>query len=214
MLVNIEGISGAGKTTAIRLLKQKLGNCITLGGFNVGEGSSVLTKFCNELISKKHMLQLPAISELHLLIAEILMDIEININPALTKDKIVLYDNYWCSVLYYEIARARTIHQNQPMLLDYIRNTIRSAEAYCNIPHPDLTIFIDCPIEIVIKRVEERDGVLLTDNEIRILNEVDKLYKESLFVYPTIIIRNDSTINSLRHKLGEIVMSRKEFTVG
>lgn len=206
MLINIEGISGAGKTRVIEILQELVSNdCLFLGGFNVKEYSTDLTRFCRELTHKNHMIKLPIISELHLLIAEIVMDIHDNVIPALMENRLVFYENYWSSIMFYETSIAKIIYKGDVRLIEYIKKIIEVSEEYCKIPRPDFTIFIDCEIDTAVKRIEKREQKCLTRDDIEILKEVRRLYLDNPPINKSFFLWNDTPNENLKTELSKIL---------
>lgn len=206
MLINIEGISGAGKTRVLGILQELVSNdCLSLGGFNVREYSTDLTKFCRELTHKNHMIKLPIISELHLLIAEIIMDIHYNVIPALIKNRLVFYENYWSSIMFYETSIAKIIYKGNVRLIEYIKKIIEVSEEYYKIPRPDFTIFIDCEIDTAVKRIEKREQKCLTKDDIEILKEVRRLYLDNPPINKSFFLWNDTPNENLKTELSKML---------
>lgn len=210
MLINIEGISGAGKTRVLEILQELVSNdCLSLGGFNVREYSTDLTKFCRELTHKNHMIKLPIISELHLLIAEIIMDIHYNVIPALIKNRLVFYENYWSSIMFYETSIAKIIYKGNVRLIEYIKRIIEVSEEYYKIPRPDFTIFIDCEIDTAVKRIEKREQKYLTKDDIEILKEVRRLYLDNPPINKSFFLWNDTPNENLKTELSKMLQGMR-----
>lgn len=206
MLINIEGISGAGKTRVIEILQELVSNdCLSLGGFNVKEYSTDLTRFCRELTHKNHMIKLPIISELHLLIAEIVMDIHDNVIPALMENRLVFYENYWSSIMFYETSIAKIIYKGDVRLIEYIKKIIEVSEEYYKIPQPDFTIFIDCEIDTAVKRIEKREQKCLTRDDIEILKEVRRLYLDNPPNNKSFFLWNNTPNENLKTELSKML---------
>lgn len=204
-LINIEGISGSGKTKVIEFLKKNLVvDTICLGGFNVNQHSTDLTKFCRQHLQNNPMFHFPLIPELHLLIAEMFLDIEQNILPFQDKDIIILYENYWDSILYYELAMAKIKHPSNFKLIDYIEQTFKLANKYYNVPKPVYSIYINCDIDIICRRIEQRDQIKLTETDICILKEVDTLYKINQRSKIDFTLENQGSLNDLETELSAI----------
>lgn len=204
-LINIEGISGSGKSKIIEILKGKLvGDVVSLGGFNINQYSTDLTKFCRQLVRSRPMFQLPLISEMHLLISEMLMDIEQNILSFQNKNIIIFYENYWDSILYYELAIAKTKYPFNKQLIDYINRTFDLVNKYYNIPKPTYSIYVDCDIDIIRERIEKRDQIILSETDICILKEVNNFYKINQDSKINLIIKNRGSIEDLVDELSSI----------
>lgn len=204
-LVNIEGISGAGKSKIIEILKGKLvGDIVSLGGFNINQYSTDLTKFCGKLVRSRPMFHLPVMSEMHLLISEMLMDIEQNILSFQNKNTIILYENYWDSILYYELAIAKIKYPCNNQVIDYINKTFDLVNKYYSIPKPTYSIYVDCDIDIICERIEKRDQIILSETDICILKEVNNFYKINQDSKINLTIKNRGSIEDLVDELSFI----------
>lgn len=210
MLINIEGISGAGKTKVIETLQELVcNNCLSLGGFNVKEHSTELTKFCRMLTRKNHMIKLPIISELHLLIAEITMDIHDNVIPALKENRFVFYENYWNSIMFYETSIATIFYRGDARLIEYIHKIMEVSEEYYKIPQPDFTIFVDCEIDTAVKRIEKREQKCLMGDDIEILKEVKRLYLDNPPNKKSFFLWNDAPNRDLKAELSKMLQEMR-----
>ena len=185
MLINIEGISGVGKTTLAKGLHQLLSQTketIYLGGFEITEYSSEITKFCRSLVSNKRFVRLPWVSQAHLLLSEIAYDVEETIIPALKKNKSIIFDGYFDALLAYELASYKI--QNYPIHARsyFINETEELIKILCA-PVPNITIYLSGNMDEINKRLIIRDNLPITDFHIQlqkqIMVEYQELYKHS-----------------------------------
>ncbi len=191
VLVAVEGISGAGKTTVSRVLKchlEGLGwDVLLLGGFELHSYSSPLTAFCRELASSSRFIGLPWLSEVHLLIAELLHDTTVLLTPALRDGRIVVFDGYWDSLLAYQIARMAL---QQPDKRDdavaYLRNAMDALSLVLSVPTPDMVIYVRCETRIAQARLEKRDQLRISNEDMELQDKIDSEYR-SLFADRSIL---------------------------
>jgi len=156
-LIAIEGISGCGKTTLLEYLSNKYDDILYLGGYDIRDNSSELTKLCNRLCKQNIYFDLPLMCEFHFFLSELLYDIEKQIIPALKSGKTVIYDNYVMSILAVESAIALSNLENDAkMYIKYFKDTIAKLIKMKTIIQADFTVFIDTNIGITIDRLKHR----------------------------------------------------------
>ncbi|MBE4747775.1 dTMP kinase [Corallococcus sp. ZKHCc1 1396] len=140
VLVAIEGIDGAGKTTQARLLEEAL----LSGGHKV-----VRTKeptdgtWGRSLRESATKGRLPAEAELDLFLRDRREHVEKLIEPALAAGKVVIIDRYYFSTVAYQGARGM-----DPAEL------LKMNEAFA--PPPDLLVILDVEPLIGIERIRQR----------------------------------------------------------
>ena len=146
MFLTFEGIEGCGKSTQVRLLAQTLtaaGHQVMLtrepGGCPIADQvRSVLLDAANRaMVPMTELLLYGAARAQHL--AEV-------IRPALSQGKIVLCDRF---------SDATRAYQSFGRGLD--RQTIETLnDLACNGISPDLTLLLDCPVEVGLGRARQR----------------------------------------------------------
>ena len=145
MFITLEGSEGAGKSTLIEHLKKYfLDNNIEFL-FTKEPGATEEGAELRRILLDK-TIELDPISETFLLLADRLEHVRKIINPALEEDKNVLSDRYLDSTYAYQGA-GRKINKDQ---LDKFIMPL-------NFPEPDLTIYLDLPVEEGLKRAKGRD---------------------------------------------------------
>ena len=145
MFITLEGSEGAGKSTLIEHLKKYfLDNNIeflfTKEPGATEEGAELIRILLDKTI------ELDPLSETFLLLADRLEHVRKIINPALEDNKNVLSDRYLDSTYAYQGA-GRKINKDD---LDKFIIPL-------NFPEPDLTIYLDLPVEEGLKRAKGRD---------------------------------------------------------
>jgi dTMP kinase len=146
LLIAIDGIDGAGKTTQCNMLAQWLNS----EGYKaiVIKEPSEKGKYSEQIkIRKQHhrisnFLESPE-TELYLFVEDRKENVEKRIKPNLEKKRIVIMDRYYFSTIAYQsvlgIDKRRILKMNEDFA-----------------PIPDLTIIIDVPPVIGVKRINGR----------------------------------------------------------
>ncbi len=158
MLIVIEGIDGAGKSTQLNNLKKYLSrpdkqmNYLHFPRYDapvVGEMISNFLRGDYGLINDVH----PQI--VALLFAEDRRQASGLINEWLKDDGVVLLDRYVYSNVAYQCAKLEN-REDKLSLLDWI---LDAEYKYFGVPRPDINIFLDVPLSFVEKKLkEERKG--------------------------------------------------------
>ncbi len=145
MFITLEGSEGAGKSTLIKHLKKYfLDNNIEFI-FTKEPGATEEGAELRKLLLDKSS-ELDPISETLLLLADRLEHVRKIINPALEENKNVLSDRYLDSTYAYQGAGRKI---NKDKLDKFIKPL--------NFPKPDLTIYLDLPVEEGLMRAKGRD---------------------------------------------------------
>ena len=144
MFFTLEGSEGVGKSTLIESLKDffkenKIDFLFTREPGGTKEGQEI------RKILLDQSLDLNPYAETFLLLADRIQHVEKIIRPALQSNKHVLSDRYVESTFAYQGA-GRGLNQRE--LEGFIKNL--------NFPKPNLTIYLDLPVQEGLKRVKNR----------------------------------------------------------
>ena len=144
MFFTLEGSEGVGKSTLIKSLKDffkenKIDFLFTREPGGTKEGQEI------RKILLDQSLDLNPYAETFLLLADRIQHVEKIIRPALHSNKHVLSDRYVESTFAYQGA-GRGLNQSE--LEGFIKNL--------NFPEPNLTIYLDLPVQEGLKRVKNR----------------------------------------------------------
>ena len=144
MFFTLEGSEGVGKSTLIESLKDffkenKIDFLFTREPGGTKEGQEI------RKILLDQSLDLNPYAETFLLLADRIQHVEKIIRPALQSNKHVLSDRYVESTFAYQGA-GRGLNQRE--LEGFIKNL--------NFPEPNLTIYLDLPVQEGLKRVKNR----------------------------------------------------------
>jgi len=147
MLITFEGIEGCGKSTQINLLAEELTrqglDCIATrepGGTAIGEAIRGIFLHCS------HADMLP-VTELLLVTAARAQHVGQVISPRLRSGTIVLCDRYIDATVAYQ-GYAAGLGRDIVM---------RCHELFVSALMPDLTVLLDCPVELGLARSRERN---------------------------------------------------------
>jgi len=164
----IEGIDASGKTTQAKLLVKNL----SVKGYEVIYTTEPSKGFYGKILREKILhgeKRVPAVVEALLFAVDRLDHIEREIKPALTQGKIVVSDRYVYSSIAYQGAVG--------LDLKWIEEINRWALK------PDLAVYLNVPVEVVIKRIKRERSVMETLQNQRKVREVYlKLVKEGKLI--------------------------------
>ena len=145
MFITLEGSEGVGKSTLREHLKKYFLNNNIDFIFTKEPGATKEGQALRKILLDK-TIKLEPLSETFLLLADRLEHVRKIIKPALEKNKNVLSDRYLDSTYAYQGA-GRKIDKDK---LDQLIKPLK-------FPEPDLTIYLDLPVEEGIKRAKGRD---------------------------------------------------------
>lgn len=146
LFITFEGIEGSGKTTQIQLLRgyieRKGYQCrITRepGGCQIGDR-------IRDILMNSNNENLTPLSELFLIMANRAQHVKEVIEPTLSDQKVLICDRFYDATVAYQVfARG--------MALDLIERLNRTVTRGVK---PDLTILLDCPVDVGLGRAMER----------------------------------------------------------
>jgi len=176
----IEGGDGSGKDTQIELLRKELGEENTIWTREPG-GTAAGTEIRKILLSDA-LTDVSAKTELLLFYASRAEHLEKIIIPALEEGKNVISNRFSLTTLAYQIYGRERFE-----LLDFCK--ILDAQVV-GLHQPDLTILIDVPPEVAVRRLSARP------------NEINRLDSVPLSVH---IKRREGYLKELKHIPSEII---------
>ena len=182
MFITLEGSEGAGKSTLVDNLKKYFLNSNLEFIFTKEPGATEEGAELRKLLLDKSI-ELDPISETFLILADRLEHVRKIINPALEENKNVLSDRYLDSTYAYQGA-GRKINKDE---LDRLIKPL-------NFPEPDLTIYLDLPVEEGLKRAKGRNRLdRFEEEEIDFFERIRNSYLKLAFEDSNRIFTIDST---------------------
>jgi len=186
----IEGIDASGKTTQARLLTKSLRR----RGFDVvyttEPSHSEVGKFIRRYVLQRKK-RVPIVVEALLFAVDRIDHVENRIKPALEKRKIVVCDRYVYSSLAYQGAAG--LDQT------WIEQINRLALT------PDLSLFIDVPPEVVLKRIKRERSVMET---LRNQRRVRGIYMDMAKEGRLVLVDGDRTVEQVASDILKLVLKR------
>lgn len=168
LFITFEGIDGCGKSTQVKMLKDRLessGKTVLL--LREPGGTPISEQIRDILLNPKNN-EMLSITEATLLAAsrtQLTRDIII---PELENDHIIISDRYFDSSLAYQgYGRGLSIQ----WLMDLNSEAIKGA-------NPNLTIFVDIPVEVSRKRMESKNKDRMENEGNEFLEKVRSGYLE------------------------------------
>lgn len=151
--IAIEGIDGSGKSTLSKKLAQGLKAMRLKVLATKAPGGTMTGDMIRSLIVTNTNLEWSATAELFMFLADRAEACEKLIKPALDQKKVVICDRFTGSTLAYQgYGRSRDV--------DFIARMEEQARGGVE---PDLTLFIDIPLETSIERAQRRNARLGTE---------------------------------------------------
>lgn len=195
ILLAVEGISGAGKTTLCNALKERLSGSnrqvLLLGGFEVHTHSSPVTIFVRELVTSDRFIGFPWMSEVHLLFAELLFDIERLVEPALNTGAVVIFDGYVDALLAYQHARFKESGDKTFAGNEYLEKLMDLTRTFHSLPAPDCTVYLRCEVSETKARLERRDKMAVGPELLELQQEIARRYEMILANREILVIDNN-----------------------
>ncbi len=181
MFISLEGSEGAGKSTLIDSLKKFFKKNKIEFLFTREPGATKEGQILREILLDKSI-EIDPYTETFLLVADRLQHANKIVIPALSKDINVLSDRYIDSTYAYQGA-GRGISQKY---LDQIIEPL-------NLPMPELTIYLDLPVEEGLKRAKYRDELdRFEEEDIKFFERIRSFYLEQAKKNPNRFLIVDS----------------------
>ena len=212
-LIAIEGISGAGKTSVLELIKEEMESLgyetVVAGGykkekFKLRTGDS-LEEFIERLIKKDPFIRLPWLSETYLLMSYLALHVEKIIKPSLANGKIVFYEHYLDSIGAYQLARAMEdrIFNDAKKLIEPL---ISYSDKELGIIEPNIHIYLEIKPQIAIERYENRENRQLNQEDKLFIRNIHNLYRDIISKKDYLIKSNEGDINNFVKDIVDIII--------
>ncbi len=182
MFISFEGTEGVGKSTLIHALHQTL-----IAEYAVvltrEPGGTPLAEKIRALLLQPDQEAMSMATELLLLYAARVQHVEHVIEPALAQNKIVLCDRFVdASIAYQHGGRGMALQQIQLLTQQFVKRL------------PDLTFWLDAPVELGMQRAAKRGELDRFEQEkLEFFSRVRNSYQQLAQQEPQRIIRIDAT---------------------
>ncbi|MEM2321435.1 MAG: dTMP kinase [Candidatus Bathyarchaeia archaeon] len=192
LLICIEGLDKSGKTTQSRLLVENLRSAGFDAFYTSEPSDGEIGRFIERFILKRdRRISIPA--EALLFAADRVDHVEREIKPLLDEGKIVVSDRYIYSSLAYQGAAG--------LDLEWIMEINRMA------PKPNLAIYLDVPVEVVMKRIQ-RGRMRSVMESLEVQTRVREIYLKLVEEGFLILVDGNRPIMEVAQDIQRIVLER------
>ena len=192
VLICIEGLDKSGKTTQSLLLVEALKREGFDAVYTSEPSSGEIGKFIKRYVLGQKEKRIPVVAEALLFAADRAEHVEREIKPLLEEGKIVISDRYIYSSIAYQGAAGLDI--------GWIEEINRMAL------EPDLAIYIDVPVEVVIRRFKKgKDRTIMENPEVQ--RSVREIYLKLVKEGKLIMIDGNRSIKSVFSQIRRIVLN-------
>lgn len=156
--ITLEGVEGMGKSTALRFLEQQLDKRGIQYTRTREPGGTPLAEEIRKILLSKHKEELCAQTELLLMFASRVQNIEHVIKPALARGEWVISDRYTDASFAYQGGGRQIPEYKIAELAKWVQGEVE----------PDLTLLLDAPIDVGLERINrrtEKDRIETENNE-------------------------------------------------
>jgi dTMP kinase len=180
MFITFEGIEGCGKTTQIGRLAKRLASLRIPVLLTLEPGGTRIGKQIRKILLDSRNRDLAPLAEVMLYAAERAQHVREVIKPALKQGKWVLCDRFTdATVVYQGMTRGQDIDLIQ-LLNDKVTSNLQ----------PNITILLDCPVEVGLERAKLRDKAGRVKGQDRFEKENKAFHRKVRRGYLT-VARND-----------------------
>ncbi len=192
VLICIEGLDKSGKTTQSLLLVEALKREGFDAVYTSEPSSGEIGKFIKRYVLGQKEKRIPVVAEALLFAADRAEHVEREIKPLLEGGKIVISDRYVYSSIAYQGAAGLDI--------GWIEEINRM------VPEPDLALYIDVPVEVVIRRFKKRKDRTIMENP-EVQRNVREIYLKLVKEGKLIMIDGNRSIKSVFSQIRRIVLN-------
>lgn len=184
----IEGLDASGKTTQARRLVRNLRRKGFGAVYTTEPSSGEVGRFIREHILQRRK-RVPSVVEALLFAADRIDHVERKIKPALQEGKIVVCDRYVFSSIAYQGAAGLNVR--------WIEEINGSA-----LP-PDIAIYLDVPMELLIKRMKRKRSVMET---LEVQRKVQEIYMKLVESGRLVPIDGNRPVDEISRNVLEIIL--------
>lgn len=174
--ITIEGIEGAGKTSALTFLQKKFIEAKIDFVLTREPGGTEIADAIRQLVLlAKHDEKMCEDTELLLMFASRAQNISLKIKPALAQGKWVLCDRFTDASYAYQGGGRKISMQRIAALENWVHPDLQ----------PDITLLLDAPAEIGLARIQDRKTKdRIESEEIEFFNRIREAYLQRAKQYP------------------------------
>src|SRR3989339_990063 len=173
--ITIEGIEGAGKSTAVNFIREWFESKKIHYILTREPGGTEIAEEIREIVLRHHQEKLTAQAEVLLFFAGRSQNIHQMILPALQKGEWVLCDRFVDASFAYQGGGRQLPIEFLICLEKYVLNCL----------HPDLTLLMDVPVELGLSRIKKRGKEDRIESEkIEFFERVRAMYLKRASQYP------------------------------
>jgi dTMP kinase len=167
VFITFEGIEGCGKSTQSRRLYARLNSLKISAILTVEPGGTQIGQDIRKILLDSNNQNLSPLAELLLYAADRVQHVTEVVIPALQQGAWVVCDRFF---------DATTVYQGYGRHLDLSLIHLLNTKATYGIM-PDLTILVDCPVEVGLKRAMERNRIMQQEKQARFEEEKTKFHE-------------------------------------
>jgi dTMP kinase len=167
MFITFEGIEGCGKTTQAKRLVDRLTDLEIPAILTLEPGGTRICQDIRNILLNTKNKALSPLAELLLYAADRAQHVGEMITPALSQGKWVVCDRFFdATVAYQGYARGQDIA---------LIKTLN--EKACSGIRPDMTVLVDCPVEVGLERALKRNKILGQEKQARFEKEKTEFHE-------------------------------------
>jgi len=191
-LICIEGLDRSGKTTQSHLLVENLKSKGFEAVYTTEPSNGEIGRFIRRYVLQRHK-RISAHIEALLFAADRIDHVEREIKPMLNEGKIVVSDRYIYSSFAYQGAAGLDMR--------WIREINRM------VPEPDLAIYLEVPIEVIMERLKRKRGKSIMESR-EIQEKVREVYIKLVKDGKLIMVDGNRPIVEVSQDIQKIVIDR------
>lgn len=198
LFITVEGIEGAGKSTAIQFLQQKLAQTMISFILTREPGGTEIAESIRKILLQHYTEKMTAHTELLLFFAARAQHIETVIKPALQAKQWLICDRFTEASYAYQ-GGGRQID------LKFIAQLEKQIQADLQ---PDVTILLDLPIHMIAKRISQRNILdRIEQEQLDFFQRVREVYlqRAALFSKRFHVIDASQNLNMVKQQLNDLL---------
>ncbi len=173
--ISFEGVEGVGKSTALKFLEEKLRERGIVYTLTREPGGTPIAESIRQVLLNKQEEVLCPETELLLMFASRVQNIEHVIKPALARNEWVITDRYTDASFAYQGGGRGIPDYKISTLANWVQGGLE----------PDLTLLLDAPVDVGLKRLSQRkEKDRIEEEDIEFFKRVRNTYLQLANQYP------------------------------